>query len=474
MKTRIIVLFSVLAAAFISVCAQTLDEAKIWFQEGRYADALPVFRAEYEINPNNPSLNLWIGISEYKTGNEFGAEKYLQFASKKNQVDACLYLGDLYAKTYRMKEAEDEYAKYERAKRRDKDALAVLEPRREYAERLSSLLRKVEDVQIIDSVVVEKKAFLSAYKLSAASGSLLPKNEFFDTQNEDDNVLYINELKDKIYYGQGDPASGLDLYTMEKLLGNFGNEKRLPASVNTSGDEAYPFVMPDGLTLYFASTGNGSIGGYDLFVTRYNLSADSYLNPSWQNMPFNSPFNDYMMAIDEDRGIGWFASDRYQPEGKVCVYTFIPSRSVVLLDNNDEQYLAKRARIASIRDSWREGVDYSPLLADLQSSDSSPAQESKGDFSFVINDEHSYHSLSDFNSDKARNLFSQAEEKEKRLSSMKQELAEKREQFANSGGNNSALRTSILQLEQETESLWKETEQLKIQSRNEEIRSNTH
>ncbi|MDR1517192.1 MAG: tetratricopeptide repeat protein [Dysgonamonadaceae bacterium] len=471
MKTRLSILFLVLATAFAHAPAQTLAEAQTWYREGRYADALPVFRAEYEANPNNPSLNVWLGISEYETGKWREAEKYLQFASKKNQPDAFLYLGDIYAKTYRLKEAEDEYAKYERAKRRDKVALSALEPRREYAGRLSSLLRKVEDLQIIDSVVVDKNALLSAYTLSAASCSLLPMGDFFKGQDDKGKPLFLNERKDKIYYAQGDPASGLDLYSMEKLLDNFGNEKRLPASINTSGDEAYPFVMPDGLTLYFASTGNGSIGGYDLFVTRYNLSTDSYLNPGWQNMPFNSPFNDYMMAVDEERGIGCFASDRYQPEGKVCVYTFIPSREISLLESDDEQYLAKRARIAAVRDSWREGVDYSPLLTDVYSSDRLREQESEVDFSFVINDERTYYALSDFNSDQARNLFSRAEDKEKLLSATRQELTEKRNQYANSGGDNATLRTSILQLERETESLWKEVEQLKIQSRNEEIKS---
>lgn len=34
-----------------------------------------------------------------------------------------------------------------------------------------------------------------------------------------------------------------------------------------------------------------------------------------------------MYVIDEFNNLGWFASDRYQPEGKVCVYVFIPASS---------------------------------------------------------------------------------------------------------------------------------------------------
>lgn len=471
MKIRFCILFCVSLAAFYPGYGQTIDEAKTWYQEGRYADALPVFRAEYAVSPTNAALNLWLGVSAYKTGRWEEAEKHLRFASEKKQVDASLFLGDLYVLTYRMQDAETEYAKYEKEKRRDKAALDVLAGKREYAARIGDLLRKVEDVQIVDSAVVKKSDLLSAYKLTPASGALLPMGEFFEGQDGNGNVLYLNERKDKAYFEQGDSESGLDLYTMEKLLDNFGNEKRLPASVNTRGDEAYPFVMPDGLTLYFASTGNGSIGGYDLFVTRYNLANDTYLTPSWLNMPFNSPFNDYMMAIDEERGIGWFASDRYQPEGYACVYTFIPSREVSLLESEDDAYLAGRARIASIRDSWRQGVDYSPLLSELRAATPDDTQKKGIDFSFVINDEYTYHSLSDFKNTQARDLFSRAQEKEKRLLALNQELKEKRQQFADSKSDNPTLRASILQLEKEAGDLWKEALQLKVQSRNEEVKN---
>lgn len=470
MNVRITLFFVCLLSMCSILRAQSLDDAKNLYKEKRFAEALPVFRAEYEAKPDNAPLNLWLGVCLYETGNFLEAEKYLSFASQKNQVDACLYLADLYIKSYRLTNAEAEFAKYEKAKRRDKAALAELEKRRESLEKMNSLIRKVEDVQIIDSVVVNKNRFLSAYKLSASSGSLMPMNEFFENQPENENVMFLNERKDKVFFVQGDSQTGLDLFTMEKLLDSFGNEKRLPSSVNSSGNEAYPFVMPDGVTLYFASTQNGSIGGYDLFVTRYNINSNSYLTPSWLNMPFNSIYNDYMMAVDEERGIGWFASDRFQPEGSVCVYTFIPSEKVTLLENDDEQYLADRARITSIKDSWRAGIDYSPLLAESTTS-TIGTTKSKGDFTFVINDKNTYRFLNDFKNKQARNAFAQAIDKEKKLLALQKELADKRQQFADSKGGNATLNSSILQLEQQTESLTKEVEQLKIQARNEEVRN---
>ena len=284
-----------------------------------------------------------------------------------------------------------------------------------------------------------------------------------------DETLYMNERQDKIYYSEGDAATGTNLYTMDKLLDTFGNEKRLPATINKEGSQAFPFVLSDGLTLYFASTGEPSFGGYDLFVTRYNLASDSYLNPNQLNMPFNSPFNDYLLAIDEEKGIGWFASDRFQPADSVCVYTFIPNPQVQLVESENTDSLARRAQISSLSNTWKEGMDYRSLRS-LAQQKTALKQETAGDFTFVINDQVTYRTLSDFRNDHARSLFSQALGFEKQLQALNGELSQKRDQYAG-GAINDALATSILHLEKESESLFREMEKLKNQARNEEVRA---
>jgi hypothetical protein len=258
---------------------------------------------------------------------------------------------------------------------------------------------------------------------------------------------------------------------MEKLLDSFGNEKSLPESINDSGNQDYPFVMSDGLTIYFASTGHNSYGGYDIYATRYNLNTDTYLTPNQLNMPFNSPFNDYLLVIDEEKGVGWFASDRYQSEDSVCIYTYIPNERVTLLENDDISYMAKRAIISSIADSWREGIDYSSVIA-LAKEVSVSDEGVKGDFEFVINDRITYYTLSDFKSSNARSIFSQALGLSKQLEELKADLSNKRDQFANSSSTDSNLRAAILNLEKQADDLYKEIERLKIQARNDEIRNN--
>ncbi len=450
--------------------SQVSEEALELYNQGQYSEAKQLLEQELEAKPTDAYINYWLGRASLYTNDLETADKALTQAKKRRYHDATLYLGRLYALRYNFEAAEKEFAAYERVKRRDKEAMAMLEEERQYADRLQRLVSRTEDIQIIDSVVVSKNDFLSEYYLSANGGSLEWAHDFFgETDTDNNSVVYMNERETKVYFSRPASGQGSTLYTMEKMLDNFGNEKMLPSPITTAEDQAYPFILPDGLTIYFASKGHESIGGYDLFISRYNLYSDSYLTPNQMNMPFNSPFNDYMMVIDEQKGIGWFASDRFQPEDKVCVYTFIPNQEVRLVLTEEADSLANRAKINNIKDSWRERVDYSNMLQ--KASTLNNVEKSKQhDFVLVINNDFTYHHLSDFKSFSARELFIEAIEIEKKLDEANKELATKREQYQAAASNSKAsLTTEILLLEKTVSALHDQYKVTKVMARNEEI-----
>ena len=467
-KTLHIFLFCVLFN-FFSIKAQTLDDAKQWFLDGKYSEALPVFMSEYNVNPKDKALNQWVGICLFETGKIIEAEPYLSFASESKIPQAYLYLGELYSLQYRFDDAEAQFEKYQKAKKKDKEALELLEGIRLKSDKLKRLTRRTEDIQIIDSIVVSKKDFLKAYHLSENSGDIMYVSNFFENQAHNSSVLHVNEKQNKVLFSQYDSINGLDLYSMEKLLDSFGNKKRLSESINNANNQAYPFVLSDGLTLYYASNDQNSLGGYDLFVTRYNLATDSYLTPNQMNMPFNSPFNDYMLAIDEVKGIGWFASDRFQSLDSVCVYTFIPSEKVILVESEEDKYLADRAKISSIKQSWKPGTNYASLI-ELAKKENKTVIRQTGDFVFVINDSKTYQHLSDFQSNDARQLFEKALNAETEYESKSKQLNELRDQFSSVKSSKDNLRLSILSLENDIELLYENVKRLKMASRNTENR----
>lgn len=469
MKLQHILIFLGMMIAPILAKGQSINDAKKWYQEGNYQEAKTVFEDIYSSSPNNADVNYWLGVIYLEEKSYVKARKYLEFASQKKVIDSYIYLGELYSLLYKFEDAEKEFVKYEKARRRNKDDLANLEIKREKSDHLQRLVNRTEDIQIIDSVVVSKLDFLSVYKLSASSGSLIPVNEFFKSELSNNTPLFITERKDKIYYSHIDSVRGNKLYTMEKLLDSYGNEKPLSESVNQQGSQAYPFVLTDGVTIYFSSTGHGSLGGYDIFVTRYNLNANTYLAPNQLNMPFNSPYNDYMMVIDEEKGVGWFASDRFQPEGYVCIYTFIPSSRVIMVDSDDDTYLANRAIISSIRDSWDDAKDYSSLL-NLSRQDVSQEINVIRDFEFVINDAITYYSLSDFKHGGARMLFSQSLDLIEKMNNINNELSQNRDLYAG-GMQGESLRVTILALENDVRNMQREIESIQLRARNEEVRN---
>ena len=451
--------------------SQVSEEAQNLFDQGKYKQAKELLEKDLKDSPANASVNYLLGRAALYTGDLKTANEALTLAKSKRYHDATLYLGRLQAIQYKFDAAEKEFVAYERVKRRDKEALSVLEEERDYADKLKRLVSRTEDIQIIDSVVVSKDNFLNAYNLSTSGGSLQWTNDFFDESDRENNsVVFMNERETKVYFSRPATEQGNTLYTMEKMLDNFGNEKKLPSPISNSEDQAYPFIMSDGLTIYFASKGHESIGGYDLFISRYNLYSDTYLNPNQLNMPFNSPFNDYMMVIDEQKGIGWFASDRFQPEDKVCVYTFIPNQEVQLVHTEEEDSLASRAKISNIKDSWRVGVDYSNLLHKATTINTIEKSKQQ-DFELVICNDYTYHHFSDFKSFSARELFTDAIEVERKLEEARKELAIKRVQFAASSPNSqSSLKTEILLMEKTVGELYDRCKVMKVMARNEEIR----
>nr|WP_297165440.1 tetratricopeptide repeat protein [uncultured Dysgonomonas sp.] len=457
----------------LTITAQTkndLSQAKIDYKNGEFLKALPIFERELNGKPTDPSLNLWVGVCLFETGGNLkSAEEYLLIASKRNLPESYLYLGDIYVRQYRVSEAKSQYDRY--AKARPKERETTLANRNQYLEKLQRAISRSEDIQIIDSLIVNKDIFLSAYKLSPDAGSLSAFNDVFETNKKIESTVYTNGKGSKIYFGQpsGDKIS---LFSMDKLLNGYGNEKKISNNnLGITGNTNYPFVLTDGSTIYFAGEDENGLGGYDIYVTRYNLNNDTYLTPELLNMPFNSTANDYLYVFDEEKGIGWFATDRFQPEGKVCVYTFIPNEEVTLIESDDEIYKENRAKIASIKNTWRPGKNYSTLIANARKEKAIVPQK-VSDFTFVIDDKYTYNAYADFKSSNARNLYFEANEKRKALISTEQDLEAKRSEYITVSGNQRSSLANIIQnLESRQAQLYKQVQELEIKARNEEIKN---
>lgn len=465
-KYILFLLFSLLS---ITISAQTLAEAKDFYEKGQYEKAKPVFNKFVKTQPANGNYNLWYGVCCLETGDPAEALKYLETAVKKRIPTGQLYLAQAYNDLYRFEESIQCYEDYISDLTKRKRPVEEAEKRLDKTKANFRMLKGVEEVCFIDSFVVDKKSFLNAYKISPESGKLFMYNAYFKDSDKEGGTVYETELGNKIYYSEQQPDGTLSILSRNKLLDKWSNGSLLPGSINEAVNANYPFVLTDGVTIYYAADGPASIGGYDIFVTRYNTNTDSYLTPENVGMPFNSPYNDYMYVIDEFNDLGWFASDRYQPEDKVCIYVFIPnsSKQVYNYESMDPKKMIQLAELHSIKDTWKDTNAVKAAKTRLNNIGSEKQKTEKNyDFEFIIDDHTTYYQLSDFRSPQAKALFSKYSQLDKSFAQQSGKLEDMRTGYSNANADEKAkMSVAILDLEKRLQQLSTEISEAAIQIR---------
>lgn len=311
----------------------------------------------------------------------------------------------------------------------------------------NEMLDATAKVMFIDSVVVDKGDFLAKVPLNPESGTLAvtnPKAHFSEQL-----ASFQNEFGDRRIVANGD-TSKTRLYT-QTLLG----DKWSKAAVITDFDEAdykmqnYPFLATDGVTLFFAAKGPESVGGYDIFMSTFDSDNARWYKPQNYGLPFNSTANDYLIAIDDLDTLGWLATDRMQPEGKVCIYTFVPTETRQNFDNDDldDSELKAFAEIKSIKDTWKFGNRKAALRRrDAMLARLTTKVKTAGNISFVVDDNTIVTSPSQFRSDESRALYKQVVEIGNMLASTQKNLEDNRKRYHD--GDHSVAQ-AILKAEQE-------------------------
>jgi hypothetical protein len=340
--------------------------------------------------------------------------------------------------------------------------------------RVTEMREATQQIVFIDSVIAAKNDFLSSIRLNPESGRLTTYDQFFRSQKHPDGYVFLNEMGNKCYFSNKDKSNRMKLYTSDKL-GMEWSEPSLIKGINEGITEAnFPFMMTDGTTFYFAAKGQESIGGYDIFVTRYDSDNGKFLKPENIGMPFNSEANDYMYVIDEASNIGYFVTDRRQPSDTVCVYIFIPptSRRSYPLDSYSNEQLRAFAEISSIANTWGNGSERKQAMERLKNINTNAAiPQPKSDMEFIINDQVTYTSVSQFRSPESLPLYRQLTEAQKKLTELKSTLEKSRTYYSKANAaDKKTLRTEILDGEDEILRLTYEVNNLEKKIRNAENR----
>lgn len=327
-------------------------------------------------------------------------------------------------------------------------------------------LNAVEQVTFIDSLVVPRDEVLRHIHLSPECGTISKYAVFFNTQDSMDCTVFQSQMGDQIFYAQPDEKKVLNLYS--QTLYSDGSKSEIELLEGISDEENhqnYPFMLTDGTTMYFASQGTESLGGYDIFMSRYDADEHHFLPPENIGMPFNSTANDYLYAIDETNHLGWFVTDRNQPADKVCIYVFIPNetRRVYVPEELETEKLRQLAHLTSIKETWKNANEVRGAQYRLNEVKNTQEAENKHEFEFIVTDNQIYHQRSDFRSEQALQVFEQRAKNLDELHKVSKTLSRLRTNYLNSSQTQRAqMKEEILTLEKSEESLM---EQIKKQEK---------
>ena len=336
--------------------------------------------------------------------------------------------------------------------------------------KFEEMLDNTQQIIFVDSIVVKKQEFLQCYRLTTEAGTIVEYNKFFKTDDQPYSTVYVNQLGNKCWY-----ANSGRLYTADLL----NHQWSQPAELEGLGSFQrlnYPFMLSDGTTFYFSAIGPEGLGGLDIYASRYDSESGKFLLAENIGLPFNSEANDYMYAIDELNGIGYFATDRHQPDGMVCIYTFIPNqrRITYSTDEMDEAAIRSRARIDPIADTWGDGTERQKALDRLKGMAKATDKQKVQDFKFVINDNTVYTSLSNFrDADNRSNRVSELMAMRQRYEALGPELEKVRKYYATMpfGTEKDGLRKEILSSEKEFYQLENNIRQLEKIIRSSELKA---
>lgn len=314
--------------------------------------------------------------------------------------------------SYDIAQAQELMERWEAsAKRAKRDMPAAAETLRARIILMDNMLQRVEDIVVVDSVTVPRSSLAAAIPLPAAAGRLNTRQILPPNVPADDNTIVYTANDGREIFWNAPDSNGLASLYHAGILDDGTLENPVKVFPDIDYATAYPFMLTDGSTLYFAAQDTAtSIGGYDLYMTRRDDESGDFLEPVNLGMPYNSPYNDILIAIDTDNNIGWWATDRNSLDSdSITIYTYIPNKTRRNLDVT-RQDLADRAFVTDIAATRTDDIDIAAIHARISANAAARSEDTQNvdtrlPYPFSIEGRGVYYTLGDFRSTEAQSLM---------------------------------------------------------------------
>lgn len=148
-----------------------------------------------------------------------------------------------------------------------------------------------------------------------------------------------------------------DIYISRKLpTGKWSDPQNLGPNINTKYKEEFPQFSEDGKTLYFASEGHSSMGGFDIFKSVWNEDEQTWSAPKNLGYPINSAEDDINISFTSSGRIAYMSALREGGQGDYDVYRVI-LQDVAAKESIYKGYVSSTDTLVKIRNARIEVAD---------------------------------------------------------------------------------------------------------------------
>ena len=196
--------------------------------------------------------------------------------------------------------------------------------------------------------------FFLHYPLQDSSWRSTP-NQLDSVDNHDfARATFVRAQDRNIYWSAADSEGIRNIYTSSLRDSVWTLPALLNEQMTSAGDEIFPMLSPDGQSLFFSSSGLYGVGGYDIYVSRWNDETKDWGAPVNLGFPYSSPADDFLYIDTEDGHHSVFASNRDCSKDSVWVYVLEFDNVPVRRSVEDPEELQEIARLIP------ESSDYAP------------------------------------------------------------------------------------------------------------------
>jgi len=161
---------------------------------------------------------------------------------------------------------------------------------------------------------------------------------------------------------------GSDIYFAHKLPnGKWGVSQNIGTQINTKYNEDFPHLSTDGETLFFASQGHSSMGGYDIFKCIWDSKNNNWSTPQNIGYPINNSYDNTNISFAGDSSVAYLSTVRDDGIGDLDIYKIKfkgnNNRYCIITGNvtTNNSHLESKITIFASRMDSKEVLKYQPI-----------------------------------------------------------------------------------------------------------------